>query len=53
MSDNVQNQLEIKALMVLYDDALAKAIANKNHDDKVWWVGRAIGYADTIKELKG
>ena len=46
------NNLEIAALRVLYDDALAIAGNRKYHDEKTYWIEKAMGYARAIKELR-
>ena len=51
--ENVNNEnLELKAWLVLYNEAVKRANSAANFSDKEYWILMAVGYSKTIKEIK-
>ena len=48
---NTEN-LELKAWLVLYNEAIKRAHAAASFTDKEYWILMAVGYSKTIKEIK-
>ena len=48
---NTEN-LELKAWLVLYNEAIKRANAAASFTDKEYWILMAVGYSKTIKEIK-